>query len=367
MRVVDAKDLDAVIHPVADHTEHFVVETGGVVVEVDRVDVLVLLRRVLGVGDGAVRQFGEPLAVVRGPRVIRRALQRQIERYLQTEISRGGDELVEVGDRAQLRMHRVVAAFVAADRPRRADVTGRGRGGVVAALSVHLADRVDRRQVDHVEAHLRDARQAAAAVAKVPCTGLTLASQPPVERGNSSYQDPKLASGRSTQTPYCSPRVTSSRSGYCVRSSSISGVNAGRGAGNRIAGSSQRFRGLQQRLAPGAGNPGRGPLHQLRPDQQIVGQLALALTGIEFGLDGVAPGVDRVAPAVDPIRPQPDRVRSERPMEDVRLVARRHRHMQRLDPEGRVGSRVGHGRRLDRCLHRLEPTRFACLRVARPR
>ena len=53
----------------------------------------------------------------------------------------------------------------------------------------------------------------AAAVVKVPCTGLPSASQPPVERGNISYHALKRASGRSTQTPHCSPRVTMSRSG----------------------------------------------------------------------------------------------------------------------------------------------------------
>ena len=51
------------------------------------------------------------------------------------------------------------------------------------------------------------------AVAKVPCTGLPLPSVPPVDRGNISYHALNRASGRSTHTPYCSPRVTSSRSG----------------------------------------------------------------------------------------------------------------------------------------------------------
>ena len=44
---------------------------GRVVVEVDRVDVLVLLRRVLRVGDRAVGAHGEPLRVLGHPRVVR--------------------------------------------------------------------------------------------------------------------------------------------------------------------------------------------------------------------------------------------------------------------------------------------------------
>ena len=102
VRVVDAKDLDAVADPVPHHPQHLVVEAGRVVVEVDRVDVLVLLRRVLRIGDGAVGQHGEPFRMLLGPRVVRRALQRQVQRHLQALVARGGDEVVEVLDRAQL-------------------------------------------------------------------------------------------------------------------------------------------------------------------------------------------------------------------------------------------------------------------------
>ena len=65
-----------------------------------------------------------------------------------------------------------------------------------------------------------------AAVAKVPCLGLPFVSHPPVDRGNISYQALKHASRRSTQTPYCSPRVINSRSGYRSSSSVTSGPNA---------------------------------------------------------------------------------------------------------------------------------------------
>ena len=64
------------------------------------------------------------------------------------------------------------------------------------------------------------------AVAKVPCTGLPELSQPPVDRGKNSYHELKRASGRSTQMPYASPRVMSSRSGYCSTSSVTSGDSA---------------------------------------------------------------------------------------------------------------------------------------------
>ena len=56
-------------------------------------------------------------------------------------------------------MDRVVPALGGADRPGRAGVVGPGGERVVGALAVDLADRVDRRQVDHVEAHRGHALQ----------------------------------------------------------------------------------------------------------------------------------------------------------------------------------------------------------------
>ena len=44
VRVVDPEDLHPVVHPVPNHPQHLVVEAGRIVVEVQRVDVLVLLR-----------------------------------------------------------------------------------------------------------------------------------------------------------------------------------------------------------------------------------------------------------------------------------------------------------------------------------
>ena len=158
--------------------------------------------------------------------MVGRALQRQVQRHLHALVAGGGDEVVEVVDRAQLRVHGVVAALVAADRPRRADVLGRGGDRVVAALAVHLADRMDRRQVHHVEAHLGDARQRLRRGGERAVHRLALLVHPPVDRGNISYHALKRAAGRSTQTPYCSPRVIRSRNGYSSSSRSTSSDSA---------------------------------------------------------------------------------------------------------------------------------------------
>ncbi|CAG7261672.1 hypothetical protein PICSAR26_03906 [Mycobacterium avium subsp. paratuberculosis] len=303
VRVVDAKELDAVVDPVPDHPQHLVIETGRVVVEVERIDVLVLLGRVLRVRDGAVRQFGEPVAVLARPRMIRRALQRQVERHLHAQFAGPGDERVEILDGAQIRVDGVVAALVAADRPRRAHIRRAGGGRVVAPLAMYLPDGMDRRQVDDVEAHRRDARQrrgrrregAVHGVAVVvPAAGRAGEHLiPGAEAGQRPiHPDPVLlAAGQQIAQRILRQDLLDFRR------------QRQRRPGDRVPGGAQRGRGGQQRFAPGARHTRGGALEQLRADQQIVGQLRLALAGVQLGDQPVPPGVDRVAPAVHPEGP----------------------------------------------------------------
>ena len=75
------------------------------------------------------------------------------------ELRRACDEAVEVVERAELGVDRVVAALLRADRPRAARVARLRGQRVVRALAAAAADRVDRRQVDDVEAELGELRQ----------------------------------------------------------------------------------------------------------------------------------------------------------------------------------------------------------------
>src|SRR5205823_234246 len=68
-------------------------------------------------------------------------------------------ERLELLQRAELGIDRVVAAELRADRPRRPRVVLAGGERVVLPLAIRLPDRVDRRQVDDVEAELGEARQ----------------------------------------------------------------------------------------------------------------------------------------------------------------------------------------------------------------
>ena len=73
--------------------------------------------------------------------------------------SRRGDHRVEVGPGPELGADRVVPARRGSDRPRRTDIAGLGADGVVAPLAVRDANRMDRRQVDDVEAEPRQLRE----------------------------------------------------------------------------------------------------------------------------------------------------------------------------------------------------------------
>ena len=81
------------------------------------VDVLVLLRRVLRVLDRAVRPVAEPLGMLADVRVIRRALEGDVQRDLQPLAPGHLDEVVEVLQRAEFRVDRLVPPLRAADRP----------------------------------------------------------------------------------------------------------------------------------------------------------------------------------------------------------------------------------------------------------
>ena len=76
-------------------------------------------------------------------------------------LARAATSRAEVLERAELGMDRVVPALRRADRIGAADDRpAPARQAVVAALAVRRADRMDRREIEHVEAHVADRGQA---------------------------------------------------------------------------------------------------------------------------------------------------------------------------------------------------------------
>ena len=219
VRVVDAEDRDAAIDPEAHDPQDLAADALVVVVEVQGIDVLVLLRRVLGVGDRAVGQRREPLRVLGDPRVVGRALQREVEGELETGVLGRADEPLEVGERAELGVDGVVAAVLRPDRVGRARVVRAGLERVVRTLAEGAADRVHRRDVDDVEAHARDRGQASgggAEGAALPRAVVALAGALRL-RGKNSYQLPTAARVRSTRTCFLALWVMRLASGRAKR------------------------------------------------------------------------------------------------------------------------------------------------------
>ena len=125
-----------------------------------RVDVLVLLGRVLGVLDRAVGPVAEPLRVLGDPRVVGRALEREVERDLEAVLA----AVVDEGAKSSI----VPSSGWTAVWPpsgRRSPRGCRGRRAgverVVRPLRYVVPIGMDRRQVEDVEAHVGDVGQLA--------------------------------------------------------------------------------------------------------------------------------------------------------------------------------------------------------------
>ena len=106
--------------------------------------------------DRAVGPMAEPLGMLCDPRVVRRALEREVEGELHVVALQLREQVLEIVERPELRMDRGVPPGLRSDRPRTPGVVGSGRRGVVRALPAGAPDRVDRRQVQHVEPQLGD-------------------------------------------------------------------------------------------------------------------------------------------------------------------------------------------------------------------
>ena len=298
VRVVDPEHPHAEVHPLPDDPQHLGVDAVGVAVEVDRVDVLVLLGRVLGVRDRAVGELGEPLGVRGHPRVVRGGLQRQVERDLHAEVGRLLHEGGEVLLGAEVRVDGVVTAVGRADRPRRADVVRAGGQRVVGALAVRRPDRVDRRQVDDVEAHRGHRGQplggglegAGAQDAVRVLRGALGAGEElvPAAEQRALAVDPE-------RHPVARGDVVAQRL-LAQGGEHVGRVGRGEPGRHRPGGVAQRGRGVDQR--PPTGRRARRGRPLEHPGALLEHQLDVD-PGLDLDARVVVPGGDRVAPRLD--------------------------------------------------------------------
>ena len=202
---------------------------------------------------------------------------------------------------------------------------------VVAALAMHFADRVDRWQVHHVEAHLGDPRKRLYRGRQGPVHRFALGIPP--AGGPRKHLVPRTEPGQRAVHPHPVHLTAGQQFAQRVLFQQFGDLPGGCrvDAGRRVTGSGQRRRRLQQRVAQFARQAHGGAPEQLRADHEVVGQLGFTLSGFEFRGDRVSPRADRIAPAIHPEGPQTDTVRGELTVEHVWRPARRHRDQNRLD------------------------------------
>ena len=280
VRVVDAEDP----HPVPDPELHDRRQLlpqllPGLRLEIDRVDVLVLLRWVLRVLDGAVGPVLEPLGVRLHPRVVGRALEGDVEGHLDPVLRSGRlDEVIEVLDCPQVGVHRRVAALAGADRPRAPGVVLSCGRGVVLSLAVGVPDRMDRRQVQHVEAELRYVgKPRGLDVLERPVTARPVGGRPREELVPAAEPGPlridedlELALERHRVRAIGRRRHRFGQ--FVVERSAVVAIAQTNGGG-------------AQRLAHAAPGPFRCGVHELRPDEEVG---VVVRPGVDLLL-GVAP------------------------------------------------------------------------------
>ena len=201
---------------------------------------------------------------------------------------------------------RLVAALGGADRPRAADVVrGRFERVVRGPCGVLAADRVDRRQVQHVEAQSARRRASRASQSRsVPCAP---GGSGEVERGKSSYHARSVARSRSTTSGISTGQAVArlrSEGAPRPRASSSSSARArnaaASAAGDRASGRrAQSFRRARSSLPRDAARLARSARRRFAPRTQVIVDRAARELGAPRQ-QRVDPGDDRVAIAADP-------------------------------------------------------------------
>ena len=228
--------------------------------------------------------------------VVRRALERDVQRDLDPEILGGAHEVAEVVERAELWMDRLVPALGTSDGPRAADVVGAGGQSVVLALARRAADRMDGRQVHDVEPELSHVRQHLLRVAEgaVPFR---------IARGRARKKFVPGAEDRTIPLGEDAQLAVEAGGDGTIRVSRCRGEQAG------IDGRRKRGRGLAAEqgllslpqplgIRPGSGafRPSRRRVEKGRTFEELGGDLS---PDFDLALQLVHPGAERVRPGLD--------------------------------------------------------------------
>src|SRR5215471_6169109 len=165
MGVIDAEDAYTLGDPEADHALELLPEGLPVCcVEVKRINILIFLGRIFGVLHGAIRAPLEPFRVLLHIRMIGSTLEGNVESYLYAMLLSCGEQAPEIVQGPELGMDSRMPANGRSDGPGTAWIVGSGHGGIVLALAVDLANRMNGRKIEDIKTHVRQVGQTCLAI-----------------------------------------------------------------------------------------------------------------------------------------------------------------------------------------------------------
>ena len=154
MRIVHPENLHPAPHPIQHHLDQFLPKVLPIrAVKVQRINVLILLRRILRIPDRSIRPLIKPIRMRLHIRMIRRAIQRKIQRDLHPSLLRLSQQPHKIRLRPQRRLDRQMPPGRSPNRPRRSHIAQLCHQRVVLPLPMRHPDRMNRRKVNHIKPH----------------------------------------------------------------------------------------------------------------------------------------------------------------------------------------------------------------------
>src|SRR2546427_8935349 len=165
MGIVHAEDAHALLDPEAENALEFLPECLPMLcIKVKGIDVLIFLGRISRVLHSAIRAPREPFRVLLHIGMIGGALEGDVESYFYPILLGCGDQAAEIVQSPELLMDGRMPAGSRPNGPGTAWIIGGGHGGIVLALAVDLANRMNGRQIQDVKTHTRQVGQTCLAI-----------------------------------------------------------------------------------------------------------------------------------------------------------------------------------------------------------
>src|SRR6266404_269876 len=137
-------------------------------IKVKWINVLIFLGMIFRILDGAIGAPPEPLRVLPHIGMIGGALEGDVESYLYPILPGCGDQASEIVQGPKLWMDSCMPAGGRSNGPGTAWIIGGGHGGIVLALAVDLANRMNGREIEDVKTHMRQIGQTCLTILERP-------------------------------------------------------------------------------------------------------------------------------------------------------------------------------------------------------